>query len=296
MKEKFMKLVHKKPLSYGVFFLLVFLFFLVITFPGEVIKNRIIAEIESATPYTVEIEKASVTPLLNVKLSGVRLYKSKDRFIPIDSLSIRPSILGMITGSRKFPFKARLLDGEVEGSVVMSASSPSEIEATVKNVTIDSIPAFLSSDSGEVVSLGGVMNGSMDVVLEPQPKGEFQFEIDGFSMKDIKVKGMSLPSFTDLKSVVKGNIEAKTTNIQTLSVTGKDIDLEITGTTPLLWEMPKGGIIDLGYRLEIKGEQMAKYKSLLSPYLATQRDGSLGGKILGTIKNPRFEKGTVSRF
>lgn len=296
MKEKFMKLVYKKPLSYGVFFLLVFLFFLVITFPGEVIKNRIIAEIESATPYTAEIEKASVTPLLNVKLSGVRLYKSKDRFIPIDNLSIRPSILGMITGSRKFPFKARLLNGEVEGSVVMSASSPSEIEATVKNVTIDSIPAFLSSDSGEVVSLGGVMNGSMDVVLEPQPKGDFQFEIDGFSMKDIKVKGMSLPSFTDLKSVVRGNIESKKTNIQMLSVTGKDIALEITGTTPLLWEIPKGGIIDLGYRLEIKGEQMAKYKSLLSPYLATQRDGSLGGKILGTLKNPRFEKGTISRF
>lgn len=173
----------------------------------------------------------------------------------------------------------------------MSASSPSEIEATVKNVTIDSIPAFLSSDSGEVVSLGGVMNGSMDVVLEPQPKGDFQFEIDGFSMKDIKVKGMSLPSFTDLKSVVRGNIESKKTNIQMLSVTGKDIALEITGTTPLLWEIPKGGIIDLGYRLEIKGEQMAKYKSLLSPYLATQRDGSLGGKILGTLKTRGSKKG-----
>ncbi len=296
MKEKFMKLVRRKALSYSVFFVLAFLFFLAVTFPGEVIKNRIIAEIESATPYKAEIEKASVTPLLNVKLTGVRLYKSKDRFIPIDSLSIRPSLLGVITGSRKFPFKARMLNGEVEGTVVMSASRASEIEATVKNVTIDSIPGLLSSDSGKVLSLGGVMNGSMDIVLEPQPKGAFQFEIAGLSMKDIKVKGMNLPSFTDLKSVVKGSIEAKRTNIQELSVTGKDIDLEITGTTPLLWEIPKGGLIDLGYRLEIKGAQMAKYKGLLAPYLATQQDGSLGGKILGTIKNPRFEKGTISRF
>ncbi|HVY54666.1 MAG TPA: type II secretion system protein GspN [Thermodesulfobacteriota bacterium] len=296
MKERFMKLVRRKPLSYGIFFVLAFLFFLVITFPGDVIKERIIAEIESATPYKVEIEKANVTPLLNVKLSGVRLYKSKDRFLPIDSLSVKPSIIGMVTGTRKFPFSAKLLNGEVQGRIVMSASSPSEIEATVKHVTIDSIPGFLSSDSGQVISLGGVMSGSMDIVLEPQPKGDFQFEIDGFSMKDIKVKGMSLPSFTDLKSVLKGNIEAKKTNIQALSVTGRDIDLEITGTTPLLWEIPKGGLIDLGYRLEIKGEQMAKYKTLLSPYLATQRDGSLGGKILGTVKNPRFEKGTISRF
>jgi len=296
MKEKFMKLVHKKPLSYSVFFVLAFLFFLAVTFPGEIIKNRIIAEIESATPYKAEIEKASVSPLLNVKLSGVRLYKSKDRFIPIDSLSVRPSLLGMITGSRKFPFKAKLLNGEVEGTVVMSSSRASEIEAIVKNVTIDSIPELLSADSGKVLSLGGVVNGSMDIVLEPQPKGDFRFEIDQLSMKDIKLKGMSLPSFTDLKSVVKGSIEAKRTNIQEFSVTGKDIDLEITGTTPLLWEIPRGGLIDLGYRLEIKGQQMAKYKNLLTPYLATQRDGSLGGKILGTIKNPRFEKGSISRF
>lgn len=296
MKEKFMKLVRKKPLSYGIFFLLAFLFFLVITFPGDIIKNRIIAEIESATPYKAEIEKASVTPLLNVKLSGVKLYKSKDRFLPIDSLNIRPSIIGMITGSRKFPFEAKLLNGAVKGSVVMSASSPSEIEATVKNIAIDSIPGFLSTDSGKVISLGGVMSGSMDIVLEPQPKGDFEFEIDGLSMKDIKVKGMTLPSFTDLKSVVKGNIQANKTNIEAFSVTGKDIDLEINGTTPLLWEIPKGGLIDLGYRLEIKGEQMAKYKTILAPYLATQRDGSLGGKILGTIKNPRFEKGAITRF
>ncbi|MEW6145707.1 MAG: type II secretion system protein GspN [Thermodesulfobacteriota bacterium] len=296
MREKLMKLRHVRPLSYAVFFLAAFLVFLFITFPGDLIKKRIVAELESSTPYKVEIEKASVSPLLSIRLEGVKLYKTKDRFLAIDTLSIRPSVLAFITGSRKFPFKAKLLNGEVEGSVSMAGSRAKEIDATVKHVSIDSMPALLLSDGGSLFSLGGVMDGSMHIELEPEPKGGFQFEIDRLDIKDIKVKGMSLPSFTGLKSLVKGNIEGKRTNILALNVTGKDINLEITGTTPLFWEIPKGGVIDLGYRLEMKGDQMAKYKALLTPYLATQRDGSLGGKILGTIKNPRFEKGTITRF
>ena len=296
MREKLMKMRHIKPLSYIAFFLAAFIVFIFITFPGELIKKRIIAEIEDSTPYKVDIDEASVSPLLSITLSGVKLYKTKDRFLKVDSLSIRPSVLALIFGTRKFPFKAKLLNGEVEGSVSLSGSRTREIQATVKHIDIDSIPALLSSDDTKLISLGGVMDGSMHIQLEPQAKGEFQFEIDRLNMKDIKVKGLSLPSFTDLKSVVKGNIDGKSTNILAFNVTGKDLDLEITGTTPLLWELHKGGIIDLGYRLEMKGAQMTKYKGLLAPYLATQRDGSLCGKILGTIKNPRFEKGTITRF
>lgn len=296
MREKLMKMRHIKPLSYVVFFLAAFTVFIFITFPGEIIKKRIVAEIESGTPYKVDIEEASISPLLSIELGGVKLYKTKDRFLKIDSLSIRPSVFALILGNKKFPFKAKLLNGEVVGSVSMAGPRTSEIEATVKHVAIDSIPAFLSSDDAKLLSLGGVLDGSMHIVLEPQPKGEFQFEIDRLYMKDIKVKGLSLPSFTDLKSVVKGNIDGKRTNILAFNVTGKDVDLEITGSTPLFWEIPKGGLIDLGYRLQMKGAQMAKYKGLLAPYLATQRDGSLGGKILGTIKNPRFEKGSITRF
>ena len=296
MREKLMRMRHIRPLSYVVFFLAAFIVFIFITFPGDLIKKRIIAEIESSTPYKIDIEEAGISPLLSIELSGVKLYKSKDRVLKVDSLSIRPSVFALILGTKKFPFKAKLLNGEVEGSVSMAGSRAKEIEATVKHVTIDSIPALLSSDDAQLFSLGGVMDGSMHIELEPQAKGEFQFEINRLSMKDIKVKGMSLPSFTDLNSVVKGNIDGKRTNILALNVTGKDIDLEITGSTPLFWDMPKGGLIDLGYRLEMKGAQMAKYKGLLAPYLATQRDGSLGGKILGTVKNPRFEKGTITRF
>ena len=104
------------------------------------------------------------------------------------------------------------------------------------------------------------------------------------------------PSLSNLKSRFNGDIEDNLTNIKELSMKGNGIDIQITGTIPLLWEISKGGILDLGYRVEITDSDLAKYKTFLSPYLAKHRDGSLGGKILGTVKNPRFEKGSVKRF
>lgn len=298
MKERFTKYKHIKPLSYTIFFLIVFSLFLFITFPGELIKKRIIAEIENNTPFKADVEKASISPLLSINLEGVKLYKSKDRYLELDSLSIRPSVFAVFSDNPKFPFKAELLNGEIEGSLslIKAESRLSGVEATVRHLKIDSIPSLLSPESGELFALGGVVDGRVNIQMGREPKGDFQFEINQLNIKNIKVKGFSLPSFTDLKSVFKGNIDGKRTNIEEFNVTGKDIDLEITGNAPLLWEIPKGGVIDLGYRLQIKGDQMAKYKGLLAPYLVTQRDGSLGGKILGTVKNPRFEKGSITRF
>lgn len=299
MKYRITKFKHIKPLSYTIFFFLAFVVFLFITFPGELIKKRIIAEIENNTPFKVDIDKAGISPLLSLEMEGVKLYKSKDRYIELNSLIIRPSILALVSASPKFPFKAELLNGEIEGSlsIIKAETRIKNIEATMKHLNIDSIPSLLlSGDGSDQLALDGVMDGTINIQLAPEPKGDFQIEINHLNVKYIKVKGIGLPSFTGLKSVLKGNIDGKRTNIEEWNVTGNGIDLEISGNAPLLWELPKGGVIDLGYRLEMNGTQMAKYKGLLAPYLLTQSDGSLGGKILGTVNNPRFEKGSTSTF
>jgi len=298
MKERFTNKKYFKPLSYTVFFLLAFAIFLFATFPGDIIKGRLITEIENNTPYTAEIESVDISPLLTVRLDGLKLYKSGDNSIFLDTVTVSPSLLSLVTGSPKFPFEAKLLGGEASGFIVLDKENNgiNEVQATLNKVSIDTLPAFLSHGANGVPKLGGVLDGQLHVKLGSEADGDFQFTINGLNIENVKVKGFSLPGFKGLTSVFKGSVEGNTTRIEELSVNGKDIDLLITGTAPLFWEIPKGGLLDLGYRLEMKGPQMAKYKSILTPYLAAQGDGSLGGKILGTIKNPRFEKGSVKRF
>ena len=298
MKEKLKKYKHIKPVSYTLFFLVVFTLFLFMTFPGDIIKKRIIAEIESNTPYKADIENIRVSPLLNVNMEGVTLSRSGAVFLELESLDLSPSPLSAFSDNPKVPFTAKLWGGEVRGSLRINKTTGrvSELDATLESVRISSVPSLFSAEAEKSLTLGGVMNGKVNLVMTPPASGDIQFEITGLKLETMKLKGITLPNLTDLTSMFKGTVEGDMTRIDQFKIAGADIDLDITGTTPLLWEIQNGGVIDLGYSLQMKGGQMAKYKGLLSPYLATQRDGSLGGKILGTVANPRFEKSSITRF
>lgn len=298
MKDKIRNYKYFVPLSYITFFVVAFFVFLFMTFPGDIVKQRIVSEIQNSTPYKVDIQSADVSALLNVNLKGVKIYKSQNQFLELDSLTIKPSLFSVFSDSPKVPFNAKLQGGEIEGTVRLSKQNNGiqEIQATIKQVKVDSIPALISQDGEGGILINGVMDGELYVQFDPMPKGEFSFEVEELNIDNLKVKGMKLPSLSNLKSRFNGNIEDNLTNIKELSMKGNGIDIQITGTAPILWEISKGGILDLGYRIEITDNDLAKYKTFLSPYLAKHRDGSLGGKILGTIKNPRFEKDSVKRF
>lgn len=298
MKERLKKYKHIKPVSYTLFFLVVFTLFLFMTFPGDIIKKRIIAEIESNTPYRADIQSVSVSPLLKVNMEGVKLFKSNALFLELDSLDLRPSPFSVFSENPKVPFTAKLWGGEISGSLRINKTTGrvSELDATLDSVRINSVPSLFSDEAEKSLSLGGVMNGRVDLVMTPPAKGEIEFEITGLALENMKLKGITLPNLTELTSTFKGTVDGDITKIDQFKIAGADIDLDITGTAPLLWDIPNGGVIDLGYSLQMKGGQMAKYKGLLAPYLATRRDGSLGGKILGTVANPRFEKGSITRF
>jgi len=285
-------------LSYGLFFIIAFIVFLTITFPGDVVKQGIISEIQNSTPYKVEIKTADVSPLLNIKLSQVVIHKSQTQFLELDAVTIKPSIFSIFSDSPKIPFTAKLHGGEIDGSVTVSKQKKNieEISADVKNLKIDAIPDLLSDEGKADIVMHGRLNGNLFVAFSPKPKGEFNFVVEGLELDNFKVKGIKLPSLSNLTSTFNGNIEDDLTNINELTVKGDGIDLQITGTAPVLWELAEGGILDLGYRVEITDANLVKYKSFLEPYLAKHRDGSLGGKILGTVMNPRFEKVAYKKF
>ncbi len=298
MKDKIRNYKYFVPLSYITFFVVAFFVFLFVTFPGDIVKQRIVAEIQNSTPYKVDIQSADVSAMLNVNLKGVKIYKSQNQFLELDSLTIKPSLFSVFSDSPKIPFNAKLHGGEIDGTLRVSKQNNDieEVKAVIKGVRVDSIPDLLSQDGEAEILINGIMDGELYVQFDPTPKGEFSFEVEELHIDNLKVKGMKLPSLSKLKSRFNGDIEGDLTNIKELSMKGNGMDLQITGTAPLIWEISKGGILDLEYRVEITDNNLAKYKTFLSPYLANNRDGSLGGKILGTVKNPRFEKDSVKRF
>ncbi len=272
-----------------------FVVFLVVTFPGDILKNRLISEIQSSTPYNVDIKTADISALLNINLKGVTIHKSRTQFIELDSVTVKPSVLSLFSDSHKVPFTAKLHGGQVDGTIRLSkqGNKIKAVDAEIKNLRVDAIPDFLSEQGNSETLIHGSLNGNLSVTFTPQAQGDFDFIIEGLELDNLKVKGIKLPSLANLTSKFNGNIANELTNIDELSIVGDGIDIQIAGSAPLVWDMSHGGILDLGYRVEITNKDLVKYKTFLSPYLAQHRDGSLGGKILGTVNNPRFEKDSV---
>lgn len=297
MKEKIQNLKHKKPLLYILFFIAAFFVFLYSSFPKEGIKSLIVSEITDNTPYIAQIGSASISPPFGLNIKDLKLKSSKQGVLVVDSLKVRPSVLSIFSSSTVIPFKAELGGGEINGTLIVnkSGSGLDEIDAEVKGVDIESIMSFVA-DSDDALDMKGALDGKLKIDFSPSALGEFDFTAQGLTVDNIKVKGVKLPALNGLETVFSGNIEGRTTNVEELYMKGDGIDLKISGTAPLIWELAKGGVIDLGYRLEITGGEYAKFKGMLTPYLAQQRDGSLGGKIIGTVSNPKFEKGSTKRF
>ncbi len=295
LKEKIRNIKHIVPISYIAFFVVAFFVFLAVTFPGDIIKSRVIAEIQNNTPYNVDVNTADVSALLNINLKGVTIHKSRTQQIELDSVTIKPPFLSVFSDSHSIPFTARLHGGKIDGTIKVSKQGNriTEIEAEISDLNVDAIPDLLSSGGSSDILIHGRLNGDLIVEFTPEPKGEFDFVVEGLELNNLKLKGVKLPTLANLTSKFNGNIANELTNIDELSIVGDGIDIQITGSAPLVWEMSKGGILDLGYRVEITNSDLVKYKTFLTPYLAQHRDGSMGGKIMGTVMNPRFEKDSV---
>ena len=294
MRERLRNLKYSKPLLYVLFFLGAFFVFLYTSFPTQGIQSQIISQIQDNTPYQAEIGSAGISPPLSLNIEDLKIYRSKNSMLKIDSLKVSPSVFSLFSSNTIVPFKAKLNGGEIKGTLSLNKSGGglNRIKAKVKQVNIDNLMDFMTG-SEDVPALRGALDGSMEIDFSPEAQGEFDFTVKGLDVDNITVKGIKLPSINGVETVFNGNIEGRKTNVRELNLKGDGIDLRVTGTAPLIWELTKGGgVIDLGYRLEITGGEYANFKGMLTPYLAQQRDGSLGGKIMGTVSNPKFEKGS----
>jgi len=289
--------LKKTPrLLYILFFIVAFFISFYLTFPVDSIKQRVLYEIQRTVHFSADISSVSVYPVSTVKLSGVRIY-TKGSFLDIRELYLKPSVFSLVSGRLRIPFKALVLGGEVKGSFVYNPSlrKIEGLDIRFVNLNIEKLPSFISSAAGSFpeFSASGFLSGSLHVELLPEVRGNFSFNIDRLGIQNLKVKGVVFPPFTDLESSFKGYIEDGITRVDELRFEGDEIKLALAGVMPLPWEIRKGGKIDLGFKLRLTGSKLGVLKTFLAPHLVPQGDGSLGGKIAGTIYNPKVIKEPV---
>ena len=296
--KRILKSKHLIPICYPLFFISVFVVFFYSSFPEEAVKQRIIYEIGKRTPLTVEIRNVSISPITRIRAYGVNLYKDKELFLVIDELKGTPSLLYLIINKLKVSFEANLYGGEAEGALFYSfknskiTKAEGKIEKGIDIGRIRVIPAALGSEDSLVQ---GILNGYFSLGFVAQPTGDINLTINDLLIKGVKIAGgFPLPDFGKMQSSFKSHIEKGLTKVDELEFKGSKIDLTLSGTTPLLWQITKHGTIDLSVNLRADRNVGQAITGLLTAFLATQRDGTLGGKIVGTISRPSIVKQVVN--
>ena len=277
-----------------VFFMLFLALSLYLTFPTEALKKRVESEIDNNTGFHAEIDSISFSPFLKLSINGLRLDKrAKDISIQVDELKIKPSVLSLLLDNKSVPFEAKIGEGKVDGNVVFGpdTNSLSSVRAELKNVHTDLISSFTKSgaDSPEFDgNIDGVVNVDFGQRNTQDVSGSFNFTSDNMSISKLTFEGFTLPSYKNLLVNLNGKIEKKKTVIDELSFENNDFDLLMVGSMPLIWEIKKGGKLDLRLNLNLKSDEAKS--GLLQAFMKKETDGSLSAKIAGTTSKPKFVK------
>jgi len=302
MKNKIIRFKYSKSIGYLAFFLTFFLIFLYSTFPSEYLGNLIIRSINKQTPYDISAEKVNVSPFLNFSLKNIRVMVDGREVLFIDDLDIKPSLRTIFSDRLDLPFSATALSGGLDGVIRLDPNSKKvyEFNARANGLNIQKIISSTAKrgEARSYPSFAGFLYGEIDISLADQPSGTFKFEIPNLDISNISVEGFSLPDFNDFKTIISGKILNTDMLFDEFSFNGVHTQLLLKGKIPVPWLINKESIIDLPFKFQTTDPKLKVVKNLLDKkkILAMLGDGSLGGKIEGTLGNPRIGKHNTGMF
>lgn len=276
-------------MGYALFFLAAFFLFIFLTFPKDAVLERLKYEVERNTPYTIGIEKADVSPLLDINLNGVVLSLGQNPVVVIDRIDMNPSLYSLLRGRLSLPFKAEVLGGQILGKIEMNGNwdGIQRARIDIKGVDLAETTRSLSrimANPKSMPILEGDLQGVAEISTDGGPKGIFHFSSSQMGIVELRLKGYQLPSIKKLSASLDGNFLDKTADIKSFTIKGEKLNLRVTGTLPVPWMASRRDRLDLRLRLKTENPKFAILKS----FLAREPDGSGSGRIIGTWGRPKF--------
>lgn len=219
---------------YALFTVVMLIIGLVLTFPWDAVGRRLEAEIAARIPGgSVAIDEVGPA-FIGVSLYGVHLQLPSKGTEPgakvdLSRVSVKPNIIGSISGKPGARFSVDVFSGEASGSVSKTADG-SAVELVLETLQLDD-GTLLEQFTG--LKLAGGLSGRVELDLDPKgvPRdGNVDLVIAGAKITGGKIMGTAAPTIDlgapELKlEIAKG--EGKITKFASKS---PDILLDVTGT------------------------------------------------------------------
>ncbi|GEM_PF-2143318 len=303
-----MKKEWMRYLSYAGLGLFFFVFFLFWTFPYEILKNRIIHQIEDQLggQYHLKIKEMSAGFFTGFTFKNVEVIKTEGGkewlMFKTPKLRVNPSWIAWMRNKTSVSFKIQTTQGKVVGTYYNSPEK-NEISVEFDSLRLSDLHSFTSSAG---LSFKGMIEGDVDLTLFKKDPSKNSGKVDisfvdlnlaSFSIKldPNSPEGMPLPQIqlTGAKnSKLLGEVKQNILEIKELSFKGGQIDLNLKGKITLAPHFED-------YRIFLEGK--LKPSSLLAqliPYLVLFEqqklpDGSFELQVSDSLMNPMVMLGKM---
>ncbi len=268
-------------LGFGLFMVgLICSFYL--AFPNEVLRERVVHELESRLPVQVDLVAATVRPLLTLtgKQMTVRLSGQPESLFQVDSFHVDPRWVSLLSGNPGIEGEVNSSTGEL--SFVTLRSGYLDIDGT--NLPFD-IPLVTSP---AMRFAGTLISGQVTTTVPLQSATESHIDIN---LEQVAVRGLAALT-ANAAGLRLGEISLRVTgqgtsfSIVRLETSGGDLVVSGKGTLMLVTAKPQNSRVNLTLSVRAGSQADPTLASLLELAGTQQSDGSRKLRLTGTLAKP----------
>ena len=284
-----------QTLAYTLYGLVAFLVFLYITFPYDLLRQRIVEQFRRED---LQLAIARLQPdfPLGVELQQIRLLTSPAAstraLAHLDSLQAQPNFFAFATKMLDVQLTARLYSGHLAGNVrteMANGAAPWEFQAHFSDLQVEQYPLVQKDNTA---FLRGRLEGDITATLDRA--GLLQQGVVNLRMQPLVFvgnEGLQLPLQREVTcDSLQSQLQLKAGQWQLLSFNCRGEDLTIQARGTIQWQQPlRESAMDL--HVQMRSEATFKQEIDLIGTLVRRRPdrrGVLSFSIRGTFGQPRF--------
>jgi type II secretion system protein N len=291
-------------LGAGIFF---FVFFLLWTFPYDVLKTRIVNQIQDGLggDYRIKIQKMSAGILTGLSFKNIEVVKKEAGkellLFKSPKLKLHPSLLALLQQNTDVSFSVQAGKGEMSGDY-LDAPDQTRIRINFDELNLTDLK-FISALYG--LNLKGVLDGDFDVKLSKKDPtkndGKIDLQLISLTLDPMKINldpnspesAMDLPKLTltgSKNSKISAEMNKSDMEIKELSFKGGDVDLTLKGKLTLAPKLDD-------YKIDLQGRfklnpQLSQAIPLLALFEQQKEvDGSYPLQLSGKFTKPSIMVG-----
>ena len=284
---------YGKYVGYGLFTLLMIVYFSFLTFPYDVIKDWYLAQQTRGLPYQISIEKIRATPFLWIRASGIdvsQAEKEQTSVLKLSEVRFRPSLLRLLTGKMAFRFKASLYGGKVHGKAGKGKESV-DLALNWKDIALAELPVEARFPGAK---LQGKLNGEMDLRMRIQGNrvipgdGTLKAHLTEGSAKQFQVRGFALPGLEGITGQGEITLAQNRATVDAFTLKSDLLAFALEGKMDVAKRLTASPL-NLKGKVKLSGTLASQYQAMLAQFLRKQdKDGFYIFSIRGTLSSPRF--------